>query len=106
MFDELNFCNDLGILTRHGQLNAYDAWGDFSFWLLPFYEDAKTIIEADQNDAPASWSNCVYLVEEVRRVDEREDAGKQLKQKKDDIIGFYQSELEENRSRNAESGKH
>lgn len=106
MFDELAFCNDLGILARHGELNAYDVWGDFSFWLFPFFADAEAVIERDQKDAPASWSNCVYLMEQVRKVDQQEDAGKQLGQQEDDIVGFYYSELEENKSRTAEEAKH
>lgn len=96
MFDELNFCNDLGILTRHGALSAYDVWGEFSYWLLPLHADAQALIKFDQKDAPASWSNCDYLVEEVKNVDTQEDAGKQLSQKEEDIVDFYFSELEEN----------
>lgn len=99
LVDELGFCNDLGILTRHGQLSAYDVWGEFSYWLFPLYTDAESYIKADQNDAPASWSNCVYLMEQVKEVERREDAGKQLNPKEEDIVGFYDSELEENRSR-------
>jgi hypothetical protein len=98
MFDELSFCNDLGILTRHGALSAYDVWAEFSYWLLPLHADAQALIKSDQNDAPASWTNCDYLVEEVRKVDAQEDAGKQLNQKKEDIEGFYGGELEENRT--------
>jgi hypothetical protein len=85
MSDELSFCNDLGILTRHEALSAYDVWGEFSYWLLPLYADAQPLIKADQKDAPASWSNCIYLVEQVRKVDEHEDAGRQLNQKDEDI---------------------
>lgn len=96
MVDELTFCNDLGILTRHGALSAYDVWGEFSFWLLPLHTDAQALIKADQKDAPASWSNCDYLVEEVKKVDAQEDAGKQLNLKEADIVGFYFSELDEN----------
>jgi hypothetical protein len=44
MFDELNFCNHLGILTRHGALSAYNVWGEFSYWLLPLHADAQTLI--------------------------------------------------------------
>lgn len=98
MSDELSFCNDLGILTRHGALSAYDVWGEFSYWLLPLHADAQALIKSDQKDLPASWSNCDYLVEEVKKVDAQEDAGKQLNQEEKDIIGFYQSELEENRT--------
>jgi hypothetical protein len=101
MFDELAFCNDLGILTRHGALNAYDIWAEFSYWLFPMYADAQTIIRADQKDAPASWSNCVYLMGEVRKVEEKEDAGIQEKQQKKDIVNFYLSELEENETHGA-----
>jgi len=99
MFDELNFCNGLGILTRHGELSAYDAWEEFSFWLFPFYADAEPLIKADQKDFPASWSNCVYLIEQVKIVEKQEDAGKQLGPKEEDIVSFYDSELEENKSR-------
>jgi hypothetical protein len=106
MSDELSFCNDLGILTRHGALSAYDVWGEFSYWLLPLYADAQPLIEADQKDAPASWSNCIYLAEQVRKLDEQEDAGRQLNQKTEDIAGFYYSELEENRSRGTEGARH
>ncbi len=94
MFDELNLCNDLGVLTRHGALSAYDVWADFSYWLLPLHADAQPLIKHDQLDAPASWKNCDYLVEEVKKVDAQEDAGKQLNQKEEDIIGFYQGEIE------------
>ncbi len=93
MFDELNFCNHLGILTRHGALSAYDVWGEFSYWLLPLHADAQTLIKADQKDAPASWMNCDYVVEEVRKVDAQEDAGKQLNQQGKDIASFYFGEL-------------
>ena len=106
MFDELDFCNHLGILTRHGELSAYDVWGQFSSWLFPFYTDAEPRIKADQKDAPASWSNCVDLMEQVRKVEIQEDAGKQLIQKEDDIADFYYSELEENRPRSPEGAKH
>jgi hypothetical protein len=105
MFDELNFCNDMGVLTRHGALSAYDVWADFSYWLLPLHADAEPLIKHDQKDAPASWSNCDYLVEEVRKVDAQEDAGKQLDQKEDDIVGFYQSELEENETHERKAAK-
>ena len=106
MSDELSFCNDLGILTRHGALSAYDVWGEFSYWLLPLYADAQPLIKADQKDAPASWSNCIYLVEQVRKVDEQEDEGKQLNQKEEDIAEFYNSELDENRSSRIEGTRH
>jgi hypothetical protein len=106
MSDELSFCNDLGILTRHGALSAYDVWGEFSYWLLPLYADAQPLIKADQKDAPASWSNCIYLAEQVKKVDEQEDAGKQLNPKEDDIVDFYLSELEENRSSRIERSRH
>jgi hypothetical protein len=106
MFDALDFCNDLGILLRHGEVSAYDVWGDFSFWLLPFYADAEGLVKADQKDAPAAWSNCVYLIEQVRSVDEHEDAGKQLTQTQDEIIDFYASEIEENPLRGIDSTKH
>jgi hypothetical protein len=105
MFDELSFCNDLGILTRHGELTAYDVWGEFSYWLFPFYADAEGVIKASQKDAPASWSNCVYLMEQVRVVEKQEDAGRQLAQKKKDILDFYGSEMEENKTRNANGVK-
>jgi hypothetical protein len=105
MFDELAFCNDLGILTRHGALNAYDVWGDFSYWLFPMYADAQPLIKADQKDAPASWSNCIYLIEQVRKVEEEEDAGTQEKQQEEDIVSFYSGELEENKMHNAQRMK-
>ena len=105
MFDELDFCNGLGILTRHGELSAYDAWGEFSFWLFPFYADAEPLIRANQKDAPASWSNCVYLMEQVKIIDKQEDAGKQLDPKEEDIVSFYDSEIEENKSRSAVGAK-
>jgi len=96
MFDELAFCNNLGILTRHGALNPYDVWGEFSDWLFPVYADAQTIIKSGQKDFPASWSNCDYLMEQVRKVEEQEDAGKQEKQQEKDIAGFYSGELQDN----------
>lgn len=96
MFDALNFCNDLGVLMKHGQISAYDVWADFSFWLIPVYADATIIIQADQQDAPASWSNCVSLMDQVKKVDRQEDAGKQLNPNESDIAGFYRSEVEEN----------
>ncbi len=96
MFDALNFCNDLGVLMRHGQTSAYDVWADFSFWLIPVYADATTIIQADQKDAPASWSNCVSLADQVKKIDQQQDAGKQLNPNESDIADFYRSEIEEN----------
>lgn len=98
MIDLLTFCNDLGILTRHGALSAYDVWGEFSYWLLPLHADAQALIKSDQKDALGSWSNCDYLVSEIREVDAQEDVGKQLNQKEEDIVSFYLSELEENRT--------
>lgn len=95
MFDELSFCNDLGVLTRHGALNAYDVWAEFSYWLFPMYADAQALIKDNQKGFPASWSNCDYLMEQVRIVEEHEDAGKQLKQQEEDIVSFYSGELEE-----------
>jgi hypothetical protein len=68
-------------------------------------EGAVTLSAIVMKGAPAAWSNCVYLMEQIRSVDEREDAGNQLSVKKEDIVDFYGAELKENRSRSQEGTK-
>jgi hypothetical protein len=93
MYDELNFCNDLGLLTENGALKAYDVWANFSYWVFPLYADSKIVIINEQKKYPAIWANCTYLEKKLEQIETKEDNMKQAIQTSDDIIDFYNSEM-------------
>jgi hypothetical protein len=74
MLDELNFCDDLGLLTRRGALNRHDVWSEVGYWLFPLYGDARPYIDQSRKDSPAGYDECVYLIEQISPIEMREDA--------------------------------
>jgi hypothetical protein len=106
MLDELNFCDDLGLLTHRGALNPHDVWSEFGYWLFPLYTDARPYIDDSRKDSPASFDECGYLLDVIRPIEKREDASSEDHPSEDDIFGFYQTEAEAEPGQTAQKGKH
>jgi hypothetical protein len=94
MYDALDFCVDLGLLTEHGALNSRDVWSEFSYWLYPMYQDALPLIDAERKKSPASYVECSRLMEMIEPIEKKEDAGSQLHQSEQDIYGYYMGEID------------
>lgn len=106
MYDELNFCEDLGLLTRRGALNTRDVWEEFAYWLFPVYSDARPVIDASKKDSPATYSQCTWLVEKLRPIEAKEDAATQDHPSEDDIYGFYLGEADVEPGQPLQRAKH
>jgi hypothetical protein len=94
LLDELNFCDDIGLLTSRGFLDLHDAWSEFSYWLFPLYADSRSVVDAARNDehAPASYINCSELMENMLPIEKSEDAGSDDHPSEPDIYAFYLDE--------------
>lgn len=104
-YDQLNFCDDLGLLTERGALNRHDVWSEFSYWIFPIYADARPLIDAEQKDSPAVFRECSNLVESIRSIEIREDASADDHPSEDDIYSYYSNEVEDQSGQSTRKGK-
>jgi hypothetical protein len=56
--------------------------------------DAQPIVEADRKDYPASMENCSWLIEQMRPIEFKKDAGKDNHPTQDDLYDFYDREID------------
>jgi hypothetical protein len=101
LWDVLNECDHLGLLTQRGYLDAHDVWSELGYWLFNIYADAKPVIESDRRGdpdtgrkgEPASMSSCTWLIEQITPIELKEDNGAELNPSQDDINAFYSGEI-------------
>jgi len=93
MWDVLNECDQVGILTRKGYLDVADVYDELGYWLLNFYADAEPAILADRKQYPTSEKDCTWLVEEMKPLEVKYDDGRCLRLSKEDLYWFYEEEL-------------
>jgi hypothetical protein len=92
MWDILNFCDHVGLLTRRGYLDVRDVWSELGYWFFNVYADARPVIDADEKTSPASMKECSWLIEAMRPIEAKEDAGVEDHPSQDEIYAFYDSE--------------
>ena len=93
MWDVLNECNRVGLLTRRGYLDTEDVFNELGYWLLNFYADAEPAVLADRKEYPYSESECTWLIEQMKPLEMKYDAGRNLRLSKEDLYWFYEEEL-------------
>lgn len=93
MWDVLNECDQVGILTRKGYLDVADVYDELGYWLLNFYADAEPAILVDRKQYPTSEKDCTWLVEQMKPLEVKDDAGRNLRLTKEDLYWFYEEEL-------------
>lgn len=93
MWDVLNECDQIGLLTRRGYLDLEDVYNELGYYLLNFYADAEPAVLADRKEYPNSESQCTWLIEQMKPLEMREDAGRNLRLTKEDLYWFYKEEL-------------
>jgi hypothetical protein len=106
LYDELNFCEDLGLLSRHGSLNLHDVWEEFAYWLFPMYTDARPVIDASRKESPGVYVNCVWLVDNIRSIENKEDAGADDHPSETAIYEFYAGEVSIQPGQPLQKGRH
>ena len=94
MDDLLNFCDDLGLLTKRGALDRHDVWSSFAYWLFPLYADARPYIDDVRKESPATFKECSTLIENIRPIEIKENAGSEDHPSEGAIYDFYSSELD------------
>lgn len=93
MWDVLNECDQVGILTRKGYLDVGDVYDELGYWLLNFYADAEPAVLADRKQYPTSEKDCTWLVQQMRPLEIKYDDGRNLRLTKVDLYWFYEEEL-------------
>ena len=93
MWDVLNECDQLGLLTRRGYLDIEDVYDELGYYLLNFYADAEPAVLADRKEYPNSESQCTWLIDQMKPLEIRNDAGRSLHLTKEDLYWFYEEEL-------------
>jgi len=93
MWDVLNACDHMGYLTRRGYLDVRDVYDELGYWLLNFYADAEPAVLADRKEYPNSESDCTWLIEQMKPLEMKYDAGRNLRLSKEDLYWFYEEEL-------------
>jgi hypothetical protein len=93
MWDVLNECDQVGILTRRGYLDIQDVYDELGYWLLNFYADAEPAVLADRKEYPTSERDCTWLIEQLKPLEIKYDDGRNLRLTKEDLYWFYEEEL-------------
>src|SRR5580658_8057998 len=93
MWDVLNECNRVGLLTRRGYLDTEDVFNELGYWLLNFYADAEPAVLADRKEYPTSERDCTWLIEQLKPLEIKYDDGRNLRLTKEDLYWFYEEEL-------------
>jgi hypothetical protein len=99
MYDVLNACDHVGLLTKRGYLDVADVWSEMGYWLFYVYADAQPMVEADRKTDPASMANCSWLIGQMRPIEIKNNGGVQLHPSPDNLYQFYAGEVD------AEPGK-
>jgi hypothetical protein len=94
MWDLLNECDHVGLLTRRGYLDIADVWSEMGYWLFNIYADAETVVESDRKDDPSSMKNCSWLIEQRQPIEKQESRGAQLNLSRDSIYQLYVGEID------------
>jgi hypothetical protein len=94
IWDILNFCDHVGLLTHRNYLDVRDVWSELGYWFSNIYADVQPVIEADRKVSPASMKECTWLIEAMRPIEAKEDGGVQNHPSQDDLYEFYNSERE------------
>lgn len=93
MWDVLNECDQIGLLTRRGYLDLGDVYNELGYYLLNFYADAEPAVLADREEYPNSESDCTWLIEQMKPLERKYDNGRSLRLSKEDLYWFYEEEL-------------
>lgn len=93
MWDVLNECDQVGLLTRRGYLDIEDVYNELGYYLLNFYADAEPAVLADRKEYPNSENQCTWLIEQMKPLEIKYDAGRNLRLSKEDLYWFYEEEL-------------
>jgi hypothetical protein len=94
MFEVLNACDEVGLLTKRGFLDVNDVWNQFGYWFFYLYADSKPAIDSDRKEDPASMANCSWLIEEMRPIEMKDGGGANLDPSQDSLYGFYANDFE------------
>jgi hypothetical protein len=94
LYDELGFCDDIGLLTERGYLDPHDVWNSFGDWIDLLYADARPLVNFEQRKSPATFRECTNLVESMKQIEAKEDAGADNNISEDDIYGNYVGDIE------------
>jgi len=93
-YELLNFFEHVAFLTEKGHLDIYDVWHSFDYWATAYYFDLRPVIEAEQQDDSSSYCDFVTLISHLRPIEMRE-AGQLSTWVADELVNFYDSELED-----------
>ncbi|MGA1984482.1 MAG: hypothetical protein ABSG84_18695 [Acidobacteriaceae bacterium] len=100
MWDILNECDEVGLLSKRGYLDVADVWSQMGYWLFDVYADAEPVVESDRKGSPtsrpnpASMENCSWLIEQMRPIEAARNRGSDLNPSKVDLYKFYVSEMD------------
>jgi hypothetical protein len=92
MWDVLNACDHIGLLTKRGYLDVTDVWNEMGYWLLHIYADAQPLVEANRKKSPAIMASCSWLIDQMRPIEDKDDAGHDNHPTPQDLYDFYDEE--------------
>jgi hypothetical protein len=90
MEEELDLCEDIGLLTKREYLDRHDVWDEFSEWAFYLYADAHPYL-ASLNDS--DYKECRDLVETMRPIEKSEGNGYDSPDE-DDLYGVYLDDID------------
>jgi len=105
LYDELGFCEDIGLLTERGYLDRHDVWNSFGNWLFYLYADARPLLDSEQKTSPADFRKCSNLVESMRPIEAKEDAGADDHPSEKELYNSYMGDIERQQGKPAYRGR-
>jgi hypothetical protein len=90
MEEELDFCENIGLLTKRGYLDLHDVWVEFSEWAFYLYADAHPYL-AYINDS--DYKECRELADSMRPI-EKVEGNNYDTPDEDDLYGVYLDDID------------
>jgi hypothetical protein len=92
MEEELDLCNNIGLLTERGYLDLHDVWSEFSEWAFYLYRDSHSYL--DGLVSPADYKECKDLVENMRPIEKAEGKNMYSDPDEDQLYDSYVDDID------------
>ncbi len=105
LYDELGFCEDIGLLTKRGYLDPHDVWNEFGGWLLLLYTDAHPLLDSEQKQDPSEYRDCTSMVENLKSIDNNEASSANDHPSDSDLYNSYLGDIQRQSGQPAYRGR-
>jgi hypothetical protein len=90
--DVLDFFQIAATLVREGHASKDVTYNFFAYWFIRYWVAARDRIQFTQARSPISWKNAQWLYDELKLIDEKQNASRYTRDTEKDIDAFLREE--------------